>query len=127
MSGLKTLVLQPYSKIRGSNTYDHIASQTVLSSNSLHSYYCQKTRHTVDSYPNFFRTAKHRLLVYSRGLIYLLGMSISLRVISRTEVQMGSHGFMQHFPEHRNNLGSSIRHNPHVYSMEIDYPRTIQL
>jgi hypothetical protein len=29
----------------------------------------------------------------------LLGLSISLRVIGRTQVQMGSHGFMQPFPE----------------------------
>jgi hypothetical protein len=59
-------------------------------------------------------------------LIYLLGLSISLRVIGRTQVQMGSHGFMQPFPELQNNLGFSIGHNPRGYSMETSYPRTIQ-
>jgi hypothetical protein len=67
MSGLKTLVLQPYSKTMGSNTYDHIASQTVPSSNSIHSYYCRKTHHTVYSYPNLFHTIEHRLSAYSWG------------------------------------------------------------
>ncbi len=48
----------------GSDTYDHIASQTVPSSDSLHSYCCQKTWHTVDSYPNFLDVSKHKLLAY---------------------------------------------------------------
>jgi hypothetical protein len=72
MSGLKTLVLQPYSKTMGFDTYDHIASQTVPSSDPLHSYCCRKTQHMVDSYPNFFRIAEHRLSTYHWGLIYSL-------------------------------------------------------
>jgi hypothetical protein len=67
MSGLKTLVLQPYSKTLGSDTYDHIAYQTVLVSNSLHSYCCRKTWHMVDSYHNFFCTTEHKLSAYSQG------------------------------------------------------------
>jgi hypothetical protein len=78
----------------GSYTYDHIASQMVTSSDSLHSYYCQKTQHTVDYYPNFFCTTEHRLSAYPWGLIYSLGLSIGLRVISITKVQMGIQGFM---------------------------------
>jgi hypothetical protein len=61
MSGLKPLVLQPNTKTMGFDTYDHIASQMVPSSNSLYSYCCRKNRHTVDSYPNFFCNAEHRL------------------------------------------------------------------
>jgi hypothetical protein len=80
-----------------------------------------------DSYSNSFRTSVHMLLAYPWGLIYLLGLYIDLRVISRTEVQMGIQGFIQPFPELQNNLGFSIRHNPHGHSMETDYPITIQL
>jgi hypothetical protein len=63
------------------------------------------------SYPDFFHTTEHMLLIYPWGLIYSLGLSIGLRVISRIEVQMGIYGFMQPHPEHRNKLGSSIGHN----------------
>jgi hypothetical protein len=52
----------------------------------------------------------------------LLGLSISLRVISRTKVRMGSHGLKWPFLELQNNLGFSIKNNPHGYSMETDYP-----
>jgi hypothetical protein len=34
---------------------------------------------------------------------------------------------VQPFPELQNKLDSYIRHNPIRYSMEIGYPRTIQL
>jgi hypothetical protein len=95
----KTLVLQPYSKTLVSDTCDHIASQTVPSSNSLHNYYCQKTQHTVDSYPNFFRIAKHRISAKPRESNLLSRLSIDLRVIHRTEVPMGIQGFMQPFPK----------------------------
>jgi hypothetical protein len=95
----KPYVLQPHSKTMGSNTYYHIASQTVPSSNSLDIYCCRKTRRMVDSYSNFFCTIKHKLSAYPRGLIYLLSLFINLRVISRTEVQMGIQGFMQPFLE----------------------------
>jgi hypothetical protein len=53
--------LQSHSKTTGFSTYDHIASQTAPSSKSLDSYCCRKTRHTVDSYPNSFRIAEHKL------------------------------------------------------------------
>jgi hypothetical protein len=45
---------------------DHIASQTVSSSNSLDSYCLSRTRHMIDSYPNSFRIAKHMLSTYPR-------------------------------------------------------------
>jgi hypothetical protein len=48
----------------------------------------------VNSYTNSFRTVEHKLLAYPRGLFYLLDLSIGLRVINRTEVQMGIQGFM---------------------------------
>jgi hypothetical protein len=81
----------------------------------------------VDSYSNSFYTTEHRLLAYSRGSDLLSWLSISLRAISRTKVQMGIQGFMQAFPELQNNFGSSIGHNPQGYSIEINYPRHIQL
>jgi hypothetical protein len=104
-------ILQSHSKIIGFDTYDHITSQTVPSSNSLGISYYGRTRSTVDSYSNFFHTVEHMLSAYPRGQIYSLGPSIGLRVISRTEVQMGIHDLMQYFPEHQNKWGSSIRHN----------------
>jgi hypothetical protein len=39
---------------------------------------------------------------------------------------MGIHGLVQPVPELQNKLGFSIGCNPHGYSMETDYPRTIQ-
>jgi hypothetical protein len=83
-------------------------------SNSLHSYYCRKTQHTVDSYPNFFRTTEHRLSAKPQESNLLSRLSIGLRVISRTEVPLGIQGFMQPFPELRNNLGSSIADTSHL-------------
>jgi hypothetical protein len=62
--------------------------------NSLGSYYCRKIRRMVNSYTNSFRIVEHKLLAYPRGLFYLLDLSIGLRVINRTEVQMGIQGFM---------------------------------
>jgi hypothetical protein len=53
----------------------------------------------VDSYPNFLHTARHKLLDVFQNLIYSFGLTIGLRVISRTEAQLGIHGFMQPFPE----------------------------
>jgi hypothetical protein len=46
------------------STYDHIASQMAPSSNSLDSYCCKRTWHMTDSYPNFFRIVRHKLLAY---------------------------------------------------------------
>jgi hypothetical protein len=40
---------------------------------------------------------------------------------------MGVQGFVQPFPELRNRLGSSIGHNLSGHSMQIDYPKHIQL
>jgi hypothetical protein len=59
----------------------------------------------VDSYSNSFRTAEHKLLAYPRSLIYSLSLSIRLRVIRRTKVLTGIHGFVQSFSELQNNLG----------------------
>jgi hypothetical protein len=95
--------------------------------NFLDDYCCRRVRRTVDSYPNSFHIVVHKLSAYPCGLIYSLGLSIFLRTIRRTEVQMGIQGFLQPFLELQNNLGFSIGHNPHGYSMETYYPRTIQL
>jgi hypothetical protein len=55
----KSSILQFHSKITGFGIYDHIASQTAPSSNALDNYCCRRTRHTTDSYPNFFHIAEH--------------------------------------------------------------------
>jgi hypothetical protein len=36
----------------------------------------------------------------SQNLIYSLGLTISLRMVSRNEAQLGIQGFMQPFPKH---------------------------
>jgi hypothetical protein len=41
-----------------SGTFNHIASQTAPSSNSLDNYYCRRTRHNTDFSPNSFRTTE---------------------------------------------------------------------
>jgi hypothetical protein len=46
-----------------------------------------------------------------KNLIDSLGLTTSLRVISRIEAQLGIQGFMQPFPELRSKLSSCIRHN----------------
>jgi hypothetical protein len=48
-------------------------------------------------------------------------------VISRTEAQLGVEGFMQPLPKPRSKLCSSVRHNLLWHSMQIDYPRHIQI
>jgi hypothetical protein len=45
------------------DTYVHIASQMVTSSDSLDNYCCRRARHTTDSYPNFLYIAEHKLSV----------------------------------------------------------------
>jgi hypothetical protein len=45
----------------GFDTYNYIAYQMAPSSNFLDSYYCRRTRHTADSYPNIFYIAEHKL------------------------------------------------------------------
>jgi hypothetical protein len=60
-------------------------------------------------------------------MIYSLGLPIGLWVTSKTEVQLGIHGFVQSFPKLQNKFGSSIRHNPLKYSLQTGYPRHIQL
>jgi hypothetical protein len=64
MSGPKILLLQSHSKTMGFITYDHITSRRVLSSNSLDSYYCRRSRYTVDSFSNFFCSVEHKLSTY---------------------------------------------------------------
>jgi hypothetical protein len=55
----------------------------------------------VNSYTNSFCTTELELLAYPRESDLLsLGLFIHLRVISRTEVQMGVQGFVQPFLEH---------------------------
>jgi hypothetical protein len=109
----------------GFNTYDHVASRTMPSLNSLGSYCCRRTRRMTYSYPNSFCTAEYQ--AYPRGPIYSLGLSIGLGMISRTEVQMGIHGFVQSLPEFWNKLGSSSGHIPLGHAMWTDYPRPIKL
>jgi hypothetical protein len=96
------------------STYDHIASRMVQSLNSLGNYCYRRTR----------RTGSQHIL---EDLIYSLDMSICLRVLCRTEVQTGIHGLMQPVLELQSELGPSNRHDPLGHSMQIDYPRHIQL
>jgi hypothetical protein len=82
----------------------------------------------VNSYTNFFHTIEHKHLAYHRDSDLLpLGLSVHLRVISRTEVQMGVQGFVQPFLELQNKLGTSSKHHLLGHSMQRDYPRHIQL
>jgi hypothetical protein len=81
----------------------------------------------VDSYSNFFCTVEQKPLAYPQGLIYSLGLSITLSVISRTEVQMGVQGFVQPFPEHQNKLSSYSGHNLLGHYMQTSYPRHMLL
>jgi hypothetical protein len=62
----KPSVLQSHSKITGFDTYDHIVSRTLPSSNYFGSYCCRKTQRMIDSYPNFFCTIEHKLSTSSR-------------------------------------------------------------
>jgi hypothetical protein len=60
-------------------------------------------------------------------MIYPLGLTIGLRMISRTEAQLGIQGFMQPLPELRSKLSASIRHNLLRHSIQTNYPWHIQL
>jgi hypothetical protein len=95
----KSSIPQSHSKIVELGTYDHTASRTVPSSRFLDNYYCRRTRHMADSYPIFFCTTKHKPLAYPKNLIYSLDLTISLRMISLNEAQLGIQGFMQPLPE----------------------------
>jgi hypothetical protein len=53
-------------------------------------------------------------------MIYSLGLSIGLKMINRTEAQLGIQGFMQPLLEHQSKLSPSIRHNFRRHSMQID-------
>jgi hypothetical protein len=110
----------------GFNTYDHTISQTVSSSNSLDSYYCRKTQHTVTFYPNSFVlqsiSSQHML----QNLINFLGLTIVLSMIYKTKTQLGIQGFMQPLPELQSKLSSSIRHNLLRHNMQTNYPWHIQ-
>jgi hypothetical protein len=90
----------------GFDTYDRITSQMVPSSNSLVSHCLRRTRRMVDSYSNFFVLQSIGSQYILGDLIYSLSLSISLRVISRTKVQLGVQGFVQPFPEFQNKLDS---------------------
>jgi hypothetical protein len=57
-------VLQPHYKTMEFNTYDHTTSQTVSSSSFLDSCCYRRSRHTTDSYPNFFHIVMYKLLAY---------------------------------------------------------------
>jgi hypothetical protein len=70
----------------------------------------------VDSYPNFFCTTEHRLLAYPQGSDLLSQSVHRSGVISRTEVQLGIHGFMQSFPVLQSKLSPIIGHNLLEYS-----------
>jgi hypothetical protein len=72
----KSSVFRSYSKTTRFSTYDHISSQMVSSSNSLH-IFPRKTRHTVDSYHNFFCTAEHKLHVICQVQKYFIFWSYS--------------------------------------------------
>jgi hypothetical protein len=72
----------------------------------------------------------YQLLLYYRAQdfdLLPLSLSVHLRVISKTEVQMGVQDFVQPFVEHRNKFGTSSKHNLLGHSMQTDYPRHIQL
>jgi hypothetical protein len=62
-----------------------------------------------------------------KNLIYPFVLTISLRMISKTEAQLGIQGFMHPLPKHQSKLSPSIQHNLLWHSIEIDYPRHIQL
>jgi hypothetical protein len=55
------------------------------------------------------------------NLIHPLGLTISLRMISRTETQLGIQGFMQPLPKSQSKLRRSVRHNLPWHSMQTDY------
>jgi hypothetical protein len=60
----KPSVLPSHSKTARCGTYGHVATQTASSLNSLDNYCYRRTWHTTNSYPNFFRTAEHKLSAY---------------------------------------------------------------
>jgi hypothetical protein len=62
-----------------------------------------------------------------QNLIHSFGLSIGLRVISRTEAQLGIQGFMYPLSKPQSKLCPSVRHNLLWHSMQIDYPQHIQL
>jgi hypothetical protein len=66
---------------------------------SLDNYCLRRTRHTTDSYPNFFHVVEHKLSAYLLESDLLFGLTMRLRMISRTEMQLGIQGFMQPLPK----------------------------
>jgi hypothetical protein len=72
----------------------------------------------VDFYPNYFHSEGHKLSTILKYLISPFSLSISLRVIGHTKVQLHIHILMKAFPKSGGKLQTSIRHDLLWYSVQ---------
>ena len=78
----------------------------------------------IPALPKVYSTSSEHVF---KNLVHTLCLTICLWMISGAEVESGTQGFVQAFPESGSELGSSVRHDLFGYSVKTDNLGYVQL